>query len=103
MIHTAGPPIFAKLLFVFTYIVDSTKYPLVLVEPLDHPKGLSVKDRDLGFYRLRRNPRVTHELFSAHSIIRGALVVEDFAVDGDFLVVDTIDGDMFLRVQLMTE
>jgi len=32
------------------------------------------------------------------SIVRGALLVEDTNTPGDFFVVDTVDGDMFLRI-----
>lgn len=100
MIKTLGKPIFGRLLFIFTFAVEDRKYPLALIQPYDGHTGIRrQKDRDFGFYRVRRNTHLHSEIISVHSIIRGALLVDDFGKDGDFLIVDTIDGDMFLRLQ----
>ncbi|KAG1735250.1 hypothetical protein EDD22DRAFT_787738 [Suillus occidentalis] len=54
---------------------------------------------DLNLYRVRSRPRTQAEFFSVRSIIRGAFLVPD--VNLDYLVVDTVDTDMFLRVKEM--
>lgn len=69
-----------------------------LVQPLDAPTGSKTKvDKDLDFIRLRSRKQSESEFISVKSIIRGALLVEDRRRLGDFLVVDTVDGDWFLR------
>lgn len=73
-----------------------------MIQPFDRPTGVARrKDRDLGFYRVGAQPRNKTEIISTQSIIRGAYIVPDFEKDTEFLVVDTIDGDMFLRLQHM--
>ncbi|KIM61708.1 hypothetical protein SCLCIDRAFT_121546, partial [Scleroderma citrinum Foug A] len=58
-------------------------------------------DKHLGFWRVREQPCTSSEIFSVQSIVRGALLFPDSARDGEHLVIDTIDTDMFLRVQEM--
>ena len=38
---------------------------------------------------------------SIRSICRGAFIVPENSRDGDFLVVDVVDTDMFLRIRAM--
>ena len=62
------------------------------------------KDRDLGFYRVKSNSRMQYEIIPLHSIIRGAYIVPDYEHDDEYLIVDTVDADMFLRLKsLVTE
>ncbi|OAX43175.1 hypothetical protein K503DRAFT_709034 [Rhizopogon vinicolor AM-OR11-026] len=56
-------------------------------------------DKDLGLFRVRARPRAEAQFIPLQSIIRGALPVQDGYFD--FLVVDTVDSDMFLRVKKM--
>jgi hypothetical protein len=37
-----------------------------------------------------------YAIIAIDSIVHGALLVEDADVQGDYFVVDTVDGDMFL-------
>jgi len=102
LIATPHKNIFAQLIFVFTCTLDSSgvTYPVALVHPFDAPNGLpSQLDRDLGFIRLRRARPMACEFISVQSIIRGALIAEDFGNPGDFLVIDVIDADMFLQLK----
>ncbi|PCH42571.1 hypothetical protein WOLCODRAFT_71761, partial [Wolfiporia cocos MD-104 SS10] len=101
LLKTTERPIFAQLIFVFTYLVkNDILYPLALIMPMDGRTGVEhSKDRDLGFYRLKLNPRTQYEIAPLHSIIRGALVVPDYEHSDEFLIVDIIDADMFLRLQ----
>ena len=99
---TVGRDIFAQLLLVFTCFVNKTPYPLALIQPLDAPIHVQRrKDKDLGFIRVRAKPQQSSEFISVRSIIRGALLVEEFDQkgSGEFLVVDVVDGDMFLRLR----
>ena len=89
--------------FSFSISFGKIKYPLILAQPLDAlvPEDKKEKDIDLGLIRVCAQPRQHAEIFSAASIIRGALLVRDFGenMDGNYLVMDIIDGDMFLRMK----
>jgi hypothetical protein len=76
-------------------------FPIALIHPFDAPTGLRLrKDKQLNIFKVQAKPCVRMEFFSVRSIIRGALLVQD---DNslDYLVVDTIDTDMFLCVRDM--
>ena len=85
----------------FSIAVNGITYNLALVHPLDRPSGTrQQKDVDLQFLRLRARPCKSAEFVFLSSIIRGALVVPDFSLQGDHFLVDTVDGDIFLRYRL---
>jgi hypothetical protein len=93
-------PIFGRLCFIFTCVVNGATYPIALIQPLDAPVGpRRQKDKDLGFWQLRERPRASCEFFSVRSIVCGAVIAPDFEKPGEYLVVDTIDTDMFLRLK----
>ena len=95
---------FAKLLYVFSIIVGDRTYGLAMVQSFDAYTGpVRRKDTELGLYRLGMKPRGSAEIISLESIERGALLVSDFDTEreDEFLVVDVLDGDMFLRVKEM--
>jgi hypothetical protein len=78
----------------FECAIDGATYPL---NPLDAPIGpCRQKDVDLGFYQVCAKPRQSSEFISVHSIVRGALIVDDPEWEGDLLVIDLVDTDMFL-------
>ncbi|KAG1761725.1 hypothetical protein EDD22DRAFT_619601 [Suillus occidentalis] len=92
--------IFGKLMLIFTCTVGDVQYPVTLVLPYDRPVGICPrKDKDFQFWRVKRKPRASAEFFSVHSIVRGCMIVEDVSRPDEFLIVDTIDTDMFLRMQ----
>ena len=91
-------PIFARILALFKCSAEGQDYSLALTHPYDAPTGISrTVDKDLELLRVRAKPRRATEYFSVESIIRGAALIEDFEKPGDYLVIDTIDGDMFLQ------
>ena len=93
-----GTFFFAQLLSIFQLQTDTLSHNLALVQEYGQPPGSTRrKDKDLGLYRLRlkNNP---YTIIAAESIVRGALLVEDATIQGDYFVVDTIDGVMFLRM-----
>ncbi|KAJ7243981.1 hypothetical protein C8J57DRAFT_1452331 [Mycena rebaudengoi] len=95
IIKTVSGTMFARLIFVFGFKVKDKIYRFALIQPLDGGTGpLSPKDKALGFYR-------DSEFIPVESIIRGALLALDSNKNGEFLVVDVVDSDMFLRLQSM--
>ncbi|KAG1749387.1 hypothetical protein EDD22DRAFT_981848 [Suillus occidentalis] len=97
-IQTEAKVIFGRLLFLFECIVGDITLSLALIHPFDAPTGVRLrKDKHLNIYRVRARPRAQAEFFSVRSIIRGALLVLDGSTD--YLVVDTVDSDMFIRVK----
>ena len=95
--------IFTQIIFLFTCSIGDKKFPLALVQPYDAGlvgQQLS-KDNHLGFWRVHEQSCASTEIFSVHSIIRGALLYPDNTRPSEHLVIDTIDTDMFLRVQEM--
>ncbi|KAG1783951.1 hypothetical protein EV702DRAFT_1175911 [Suillus placidus] len=60
------------------------------------------QDKQLNLFRVRAQPCTKAEFFSVQSIIHGALLVQDSGGNPlDYLVVDTVNTDMFLRVREM--
>ncbi|KIK17105.1 hypothetical protein PISMIDRAFT_47765, partial [Pisolithus microcarpus 441] len=55
-------------------------------------------DRDFQLIRVKAVPRVASIFIPVKSIIRGALLYPDPGRHGEFLVVEHVDGDMFLRM-----
>ncbi|KAI6100965.1 hypothetical protein EV401DRAFT_2061435 [Pisolithus croceorrhizus] len=86
LLKTAQRDIFGRLVFLFQCTVGDETFPLALVQPYDAPTGPRLaKDVHLNLWRVREQPRESAEIFLL----------------GEHLVIDTIDTDMFLRVQMM--
>jgi hypothetical protein len=97
---------FARLVFVFTYAVEveekRTVIPMALVQPFtDISTPFRKKDIELRLLRLKEKPREKSIIIPARSIIRGAYIVPDGDKKADWLVVDIIDSDMFLRMHAL--
>lgn len=102
VVQTTAGNIFVRLIYVFTCKIEDTVHPFALVQALDVGIGQrSAKDKALGFYRVRERRRQESEFISVQSILRGALLAPDFSKRGDYLVVDIVDSDMFLRLKKM--
>ncbi|KAI0290730.1 hypothetical protein BC826DRAFT_1147261, partial [Russula brevipes] len=98
IVQTTNGFIFARLLFIFTCSLADECFAICSVQPLDSPIHTPpVKDHDLRLRRVRA--RSKSEFIFARSIIRGAPLIQDFAKEGDYLVMDVVDhsGDLFLR------
>ncbi|KAJ7671894.1 hypothetical protein B0H17DRAFT_1162079 [Mycena rosella] len=91
LVKTPAGEIFVKLIYMFKIELDNKNtYPLALVQPLDVLTGrISAKDRALKFIRVRERPRQAAEFIFVRTIIRGL----------DHLVMDVVDGDMYLRLK----
>jgi hypothetical protein len=82
----------------FQYTVSEHTLELALVLPMDYPTGPKCTlDQDLNFQRLHARVATSSIFIPLRSIVRGALLVPDFKHDGDFFLVNYVDGDMFLR------
>ena len=99
IIKTKNGHIFDWLLFVFQCLAVE-KTTLILVHPYNVPTGpCTWKDRYLNFFQLHAQPCKLLEIFSVRSIIWGVALTEDYMQPGDYLVIDTINTDMFLQMQ----
>ena len=89
---------FAQLLCLFKIQAGTHSHSLALTRTYGQtPGGTLRKDKELGLYRVRVKLS-PYKIIAIESIIRGAVLVEDVDKPGDHFVVDTIDGDMFLRM-----
>ena len=93
---------FGRLHHVFIYETDDVQHPLAFIDAFGTVLDRTELDIDLGLCRLRVQRDSRHDygtlFIHARSIIRGALIVEDDTEDDeDYLVIDTIDSDMFWR------
>ncbi|KAI0324005.1 hypothetical protein GY45DRAFT_1314512 [Cubamyces sp. BRFM 1775] len=89
---------FAQLRLVFICEFEKTAYPIALVSNFDvATTRIPAMDADLGLHRVRQSADPV--FIPATSIIRGALLSDAFtAGQRDRFVIDTVDGDMFLRL-----
>jgi len=98
IIATENGPFFAQLLCLFQFQAGPQSHSLALVKAYGRASGSTRrKDRELGLYRVRIKLS-PYMIVDVESIVRGALLVEDTSVLGDYFAVDTVDSDMFLRM-----
>lgn len=100
IVKTAGKPFIAHLVYLFGCSISDADLHLAIIHPYD--VGIGVRRRrdvDLGLWRVRATPCSSSEIISVQSIIRGAALAKDPETDGDYLVIHTVDTDMFLRVK----
>ncbi|KAI0033052.1 hypothetical protein K488DRAFT_48524 [Vararia minispora EC-137] len=92
---------FAQLTAIVACLLNDQVYPVCIVHRLDAPvTGPRPEDTELGFYRLRSWPAErasSYEIIPVLSIICGALLVSDLQRPGELLIMDLVDGDMYLR------
>lgn len=100
--------VFAQMVAVLGVEVDGTEYLVALILPHDEKitgsgRAKQQRDKDLMFYRVRARPRKADSaVVLARTLIRGALLVPDFSEKwpgDDFLVMDVVDPDMWLRMK----
>lgn len=99
LVEEGGHHFFVHLLCLFQVSVGAQLHPLAYVETYCRPPGhMRRKDKDLGIYRLQLRTS-KYQIISLESVVRGALIVSDVDNPGEYLVVDTVDTDMFLRMK----
>ena len=99
LVRLGGGHFFARILRLFQVSVGTQSHALAYIESYCRPPGsMRRKDKDFGLYRLRlRADR--YQIISLESVVRGALLVPDPSNPEEYLVVDTVDADMFLRMK----
>jgi hypothetical protein len=99
IVQTVDGHFFAQLLHLFRVTVGTESHALAYVASYCKPSGsIRRKDKDLGLYRLQLRAK-PYEIISLESVVRGALLVPDPDNSEEYLVVDTVDSDMFLRMK----
>ena len=89
---------FAQLLCLFKVQAGTHSHSLALTRTYGPVSGSARrKDRELGLHRVRVKLS-PYKIIAIGSIVRGAVLVEDADHPGEHFIVDTIDGDMFLRM-----
>ena len=102
LVATKDKHFFAQLLRIFCFQTDTCSHSVALVRTYGQPGGSHRrKDRDLGLYRVRVRSS-PYKIIPIESIVRGAVLVQDADNPDDYFVVDTIDGDMFLRMTTLS-
>lgn len=108
-IETGSWPYFAKLLFVFTYLVKASEdvvipsgeaevtIPMALIQPFKELTPWK-KDKDLGLHCLQETPPTKAIFVPAWSFICGAYIVPEDLTKKISLAVDVVDTDMFLCI-----
>lgn len=75
---------------------------MALILPFDIPRAASNRrrDRELRFTRVHPRARAQSIFIDTNAIIRGALLAEDgLSEEGEYLVVNFIDQDMWARLK----
>ncbi|KAI6024319.1 hypothetical protein EDC04DRAFT_2606499 [Pisolithus marmoratus] len=95
---------FVQLIFFFTCKIGAydNSFQFTLVQPLTASTRVRRLDQDFNLIRVKAVSRASSIFIPMKSIIRGALLYPDPDHDGEFLVVEHIDGDMFLRMKEWT-
>ena len=95
--------VFCQLIYTFTYTFQGVTCGLALVQPFDAPLSLGHSrqqvDYGLGLCRVKSRSRKDSIVVPIRSLVRGALTIAEHSSlhSNERLVVDALDGDMFLR------
>ena len=99
LVEEGGHHFFVHFLQFFQVSVGTQLHPLAYVETYCRcPGAMRRKDKDLGIYRLQSRA-TKYRIISLESVVRGALIVSDIDHPEEYIVVDTVDTDMFLRMK----
>ena len=92
---------FAWLACIFVCRIGRRDYRLALIQALDKSTRRPTKavNKELSILRWNIWPRSRCEVVPLDSIVCGAVLLEDTKHKGDYFVIDTLDGDMFLRLK----
>ncbi|KAG0695762.1 hypothetical protein DFH29DRAFT_984879 [Suillus ampliporus] len=93
--------VFVKLILMFKCrLPDVGSFEFALVQPYTAGTGISHRiDHELKFTRVKAVPRANSIFVPLASFIRGAVLFPDREHQGEFIVVDHIDSDMFLHMK----
>jgi hypothetical protein len=99
---TADRTIFVRLILMFKCeLPDIGAFQFALVQPYTAGVvgGSRRIDRDLRLTRVKAVPRADSIIIPLKSFIRGALLCPDPTHQGEYLVINHVDSDMFLRMK----
>ncbi|EIW75603.1 hypothetical protein CONPUDRAFT_65807 [Coniophora puteana RWD-64-598 SS2] len=97
-----------RLILIFKFTIPelgakSLPFFAALVQPYTASLTLGSRtrrlDTDLGLLRVKAQPRSDSIVIPIDSIIRGAVLSQDFRRPDEYFVNDYVDGDMFLRMK----
>jgi hypothetical protein len=102
--------VFAQLVCILGFSYRGKEYLLTVIIPYDLPlveanpsltRVKNKRDKDLRFIQVRSRPTKNFEVVFSGSIVRGALLAQDYSCSSgdDHLVVDVVDPDMWLRMK----
>jgi hypothetical protein len=75
-------------------------FDFALVQPYTAGTGSHRRiDRELKLTRVKAIPRASSIFVPLASVIRGAVLFPDREHQGEFIIVDHLDSDMFLRMK----
>jgi len=91
----------AQLLELFGIAFRGKQYYMALILPFDRPIPLlnRRRDNDLRLTRVRSRKRSESAVVDTETIIRGALLTEEYDHPGEHFVVDAIDDDFWWRMK----
>ncbi|GJF00192.1 hypothetical protein PsYK624_164720 [Phanerochaete sordida] len=98
---TPGVYVFAQLVCIFICSTDGHRLPMALVQPFQTSGRPSDIDMDFKLIRLKLQARDGCIFIPLRAVERGALLAQDSLQEDEYVVVDTIDADMFLRIRAM--
>ena len=93
--------VFTQLACIFVCQIGRRDYRLALIQALDKSTQQNVKaaDKELSILRWHIRARSRCEIVPLDSIVHGVVLLEDIKNSGDYSVIDTLDGDMFLQLK----
>jgi len=102
IVATESETFISQLLCLFKLQVETHSYFLALVRAYGQPPGrMWRRDKDLGLYRVRIKAS-PYRIIMVESIVHGTLLVQDPDTSDEYFIVDTLDGDMFLRIPTLS-
>ena len=95
---------FAQLVFVFVCQANGQDYHLALIQLLEKQfqPTTRIVNKNLSIFRWHIQARSRCEVIPLDSIVCGVVLVADTRYVGDYFVIDTLNEDMFLRVNTMS-
>jgi len=91
----------AQLLEVFGITFRGRVYYMALILPFDRPIPLlnRRRDKDLRLTRVRSRKRLESAVVDTETIIRGALLTQEYDHPDEYFVLDAVDDDFWWRMK----
>ena len=91
----------AQLLEVFGITFREKEYYMALILPFDRPIPLlnRRRDKDLRLTRVRSRKKSESAVVDTETIIRGALLTQEYDHPDEYFVLDAVDDDFWWRMK----